>query len=577
MPRLLLLASGFALLVAVLASPAAGAPDAVWTACNTQGDDPDTAIKACSRIIGGRGETADNRAYAHGFRGNAYLRKGDYDRAITDLNHHLGRFGNYSGALTERGLAHLAKGDLERALRDFEEAIRLEPKYAKAYAARGDLHRKKEDYDRAIADYDQAIQLDKKYNFVYRDRGLAFESKGDLDKALADFRATVTVSQGSRPHDIFGSSWEAARKDAEEGIQRIEQKLAARLPPKPVAPQPEIKSASPPVELPKVSAPAVPPTPQKKEVAALPVPAPAPVPAPEEIAWKFLKATTDVAALRRFVTEFPNSARKSEAEVRIATLERELRPPVQPANPVVTPIPADTGRRVALVIGNGSYRHATVLPNPANDAADIAQALRELGFEVIEGRDLDWAGMRSKVKEFDLKLDNATMALFFYAGHGVQVEGRNYLVPVDAKLERAGTLDQDAFDVLSVLRPMEAEKRINLVFLDACRDNPFTRSLARSLGASRSSAVGRGLAPIQRASGTLITYATEPGNVAADGEGRNSPFTAALLKHIRKPGIEIEQMMKLVRMDVLVATREKQLPKTNSGLPIEVFLRRAAQ
>ena len=185
--------------------------------------------------------------------------------------------------------------------------------------------------------------------------------------------------------------------------------------------------------------------------------------------------------------------------------------------------------------------------------------------------------MRSKVKEFDLKLDNATMALFFYAGHGVQVEGRNYLVPVDAKLERAGTLDQDAFDVLSVLRPMEAEKRINLVFLDACRDNPFTRSLARSLGASRSSAVGRGLAPIQRASGTLITYATEPGNVAADGEGRNSPFTAALLKHIRKPGIEIEQMMKLVRMDVLVATREKQLPKTDSGLPIEVFLRRAAQ
>ena len=236
---------------------------------------------------------------------------------------------------------------------------------------------------------------------------------------------------------------------------------------------------------------------------------------------------------------------------------------------------ADTGRRVALVIGNGSYRHATVLPNPGNDAADIAQALRELDFEVIEGHDLDWAGIHAKVREFARKLDDATMALFFYAGHGVQVDGRNYLVPVEAKLDRAGTLDQDAVDVLSILRPMEAEKRVNLVFLDACRDNPFTRNLARSLGGTRSSAVGQGLASIQRASGTLITYATEPGNVAADGEARNSPFTAALLKHIRKPGIEIEQMMKLVRLDVMAATREKQLPKTDSGLLTEVFLKRA--
>jgi uncharacterized caspase-like protein len=203
--------------------------------------------------------------------------------------------------------------------------------------------------------------------------------------------------------------------------------------------------------------------------------------------------------------------------------------------------------------------------------------LRELGFEVIEGRDLDWASIHGKVREFARKLDNATMALFFYAGHGVQVDGRNYLVPVEAQLDRAGTLDQDAVDVLSILRPMEAEKRINLVFLDACRDNPFTRSLARSLGATRSSAVGQGLAPIQKASGTLITYATEPGNVAADGEGRNSPFTAALLQHIRKPGIEIEQMMKLVRLDVMKATREKQLPRTDSGLLSEVFLKRAVQ
>jgi uncharacterized caspase-like protein len=116
---------------------------------------------------------------------------------------------------------------------------------------------------------------------------------------------------------------------------------------------------------------------------------------------------------------------------------------------------------VALVIGNDAYRHAPPLPNPGNDAVDIAQALRELGFEVVEGRDLDWAGIRAKVKEFDSKLDNASLALFFYAGHSVQMDGRNYLVPVDARLDRAGTLDRDAFDLLSVLRPMEADKRIS--------------------------------------------------------------------------------------------------------------------
>jgi uncharacterized caspase-like protein len=182
--------------------------------------------------------------------------------------------------------------------------------------------------------------------------------------------------------------------------------------------------------------------------------------------------------------------------------------------------------------------------------------------------------MDDAIRQFARKLDGAGLAILFYSGHGVQVGERNYLIPIDAKIERAADLNLDAFDLQRVLDQMEAEKRVNLVFLDACRDNPLTRSLARnSGGGTRSTAVGQGLAPVQSAAGTLIAYATQPNNVALDGDGRNSPFTTALLKHMVTPGLEVELMMKQVRIDVITATREKQVPWGHSSLVGNVYLR----
>lgn len=233
--------------------------------------------------------------------------------------------------------------------------------------------------------------------------------------------------------------------------------------------------------------------------------------------------------------------------------------------------PAFADDRVALVIGNGAYRYATTLPNPRNDAADVADALRRIGFVVVEGNDLDKRAMEDKVREFGRKLDHASIALFYYAGHGMQVAGRNHLLPVDAKLERAGDLQLETIDLDLVLAQMETAKRVNLVFLDACRNNPLARSFAPRLG-TRSASVGPGLASIKSSIGTMIAYATQPDNVAHDGDGRNSPFTAALLEHIGTPGLEISSVMRRVRSDVVAATNEQQVPWDHSSLVGEVVL-----
>ena len=226
---------------------------------------------------------------------------------------------------------------------------------------------------------------------------------------------------------------------------------------------------------------------------------------------------------------------------------------------------ASAEKRVALVVGNSSYTSTAPLRTPVNDAADVASALDRLGFDVIRGIDLDYAGMREKVKLFSERLVGADVGLFYYGGHGIQVSGKNYLVPVDARLNAASDLDFIAMDLDLVLRNMEREAPTNIVFLDACRDNPLVANLAKSMG-TRSSAITRGLARVESGVGTLIAFATQPGNVALDGTGRNSPFAAALLKIIEQPGVPISDVMISVRREVLRATENRQVPWDHSSL-----------
>jgi uncharacterized caspase-like protein len=233
---------------------------------------------------------------------------------------------------------------------------------------------------------------------------------------------------------------------------------------------------------------------------------------------------------------------------------------------------------VALVIGNGAYAHVRALPNPPNDAHAIAKSLRDIGFTVAEGIDLDRAAMQKTIRDFLLQAARAQIALVYYAGHGVQIDGRNYLVPVDIQIQAGSRITDAMVDMDTIMAGLDDQVRTNILILDACRNNPMAPQIS-SAGANRGIEAGSGLAaPTTLGSGstlgagTLIAFATAPGQVALDGEGANSPFSAALSRHIGTPGLEVQQMLTRVRAEVVATTKSKQVPWSNSSLLGEVYL-----
>ena len=232
----------------------------------------------------------------------------------------------------------------------------------------------------------------------------------------------------------------------------------------------------------------------------------------------------------------------------------------------LTVSPARAETRVALVIGNSAYEHTARLANPRNDAVAMASTLRRLGFEVVDGYDLGIEGLRELLAGFGRKASRADVATVFYAGHALQVNGTNYILPVDARLNREQDLNWQAIPLNFILDELSGVRKLKMVLLDACRDNPLASSMARSMG-TRSGNVGRGLAVVRDAPGdTLIAYATAGGKTAADGAGRNSPFTQALLSHLEEPDLEIRLLFGKVSDSVTRFTDGRQKPYVYTDL-----------
>lgn len=231
-------------------------------------------------------------------------------------------------------------------------------------------------------------------------------------------------------------------------------------------------------------------------------------------------------------------------------------------------------KRVALVLGNAKYKHATELDNPVNDAKAIAEKLRNMGFEVVEGVNRNVDQTYELIEKFGVAATDADVATFFYAGHGIQVNGDNYILPIDAKLEGTTSLKREAIAIADVMAEMEDRAKVKIVILDACRDNPLSRSFRKATQGTRS-VVSGGLAPLNASGGgdgTFIVFATQPGNVASDGAGKHSPFSQALLKHIDAPDVSFGDMLIRVTGDVFAATGQVQRPWVNSSATGVVML-----
>ena len=499
-------------------------------------------------------------AVAYLLRGTVYGQKHDFDRALPDLDRGVA-LEPTANSFGTRGYIYLEKNDFDRAFADFTRAISLDPKVANYHIQRGVALEKKGAVDNALQEYEEAIRLQPTNAVVYKDRGLARRRKGDVQGALADYDQAIKLDpQFNAAYTERGRAYEALNNPA---AARASYETAASLPPKYDSGPPSITAAR--ARLAALNgvvgvAPTAPgPTaaPSSRPVASLP---PQPTTAPPSQAAP-PPSQPAVALPPRPTTTPPSPPAVAQPSVPAVALPG-------PQNPNLMPGPQNivAERKLALVLGNSAYQRQP-LRNPNNDARAMAQALRQIGFQVIDGYDLDYSGMRRVISDFAVKAATAQLALVFYAGHGLGIGGHNYLVPTDARMESAAAASFELFDLDQIIASVDDPGRTTVIILDACRNNPFsTQASVRAV--NRGGLVGYDSV----AAGMLIAFATRPGQVAKDGSGDHSPFTAALLKYITTPNLEILDLLRRVRREVLQETNGEQITWDNESLFGNVFL-----
>lgn len=540
--------------------------------CTTDTTPADQQIDACNKILALKVFSGEKLATIYFWRAVGWNKKGNYSQVISDAGEAL-RLKPDVALYNLRGSAYYDKGEYDIAIADFNDAIRIGPPSGIVFHNRGNAFRSRGDHAKAIADYDQAIKLGPRDAFTYQNRGSAKQALGDLDGALADINEAIRLNPAlPSPLNNRTVIWRAkgdfdrAIADGTEAIRLAKAKAPVNV-------------MTPPGSV-LISA-------YTQRGLAY------------EAKGDYEHARQDFnATLEGVAADAGSKANQATAKVRLSLLSDTVAPSPQPprtapstpsaepqqtaaSTPVPPPAPVtntNTGLRVALVIGNGAYAHVKALPNPPNDARSIARSLRDIGFTVSEGIDLDRAAMQKTTRDFLREAARAQVAVVYYAGHGVQIDGRNYLVPVDVRLQAGSNITDAMIDMDTILAGLDDQVRTNILILDACRNNPVAPQVA-SAGPSRAIEPGSGLAApaalgpgATLGAGTLIAFATAPGQVALDGEGANSPFSAALSRHIGTPGLEVQQMLTRVRAEVVASTKAKQVPWSNSSLLGEVYL-----
>jgi tetratricopeptide (TPR) repeat protein len=465
-------------------------------------------------------------------RADALDETGKLDRALADFDTALRLQSNQWHLYNDRATVWRDHGDYDRAFADFSRAIALEPKAAKAYAGRGEVWRLKGDLVRALQDQDRAIEIAPKLSVGYIHRGDTYRYMGSFDRALADYDHAAEIVPDFTPASTGRGLTYEKMGDLARAKAEFEKALSSTW--------------------------------QDKS----------------DISGKSLEtARAHLAALESGVA--PPTIPAAPAQV---TSETSI-PTPQAVVPTAIAPHARQGRRVALVIGNSTYRNVPALANPERDASAIAATLRAVGFDTVT---LETNDTREKMvdalRNFAGLADGADWAVVYYAGHGIEIGGINYLIPTDAKFATDRDVQFEAIPFDQVMASLEGAKKLKLVLLDACRDNPFAPQMRRTAppeavamsttaGSSTAGApvgtrsIGRGLGEVKVSGATLVVFAAKQGQVALDGEGGDSPFAVAVVQRIATPGVEINKMFRLVRDDVMEATAGRQEPYTYGSLP----------
>ncbi len=558
-------------------------------------------------------------------RGRALLRSGAFDKAIVDFGSVIRLNPNNPFAYNDRGLGLLNKGEMHRAIADFDKAISLHPLYAGAISNRASAWHNIDDLDRALEDYHQVIQLAPLDPTGYTNRAIVWIDKGDFEKALDDYNAALNISTNdwrfysgrgevlrligdyqksladhAKAIALAPSSTDALHnrslvwKDKGDLTRAIEDLSEAIL----IDPnysraygtrgeiwrlRGDLSRSL--LDLDKAIA-LVPKGPlylrQRAET------------------WRFKgdfeRALADYNAaliinhedVASFVGRGLTFEKMNQLDHARADYEKALSIPPEKDATSAKPaqltaqahlsailarqedgtkarIPHDGGRRVALIFGNANYNRFQPLKNPGHDATAVAAVLRKIGFDVIQlHKDASRSQMVQALRDFAIEVRSADWAVVYYAGHGVEYNGVNYLVPKDAEMDFAKKTSQ-VVPLDSVLSAVQSARKLKLVILDACRENPFGK--AKPQVSSTEESIGTGFGRINPKGATMVVYAAKHGQLAADGDGDNSPFATSLMRRLQMPGIEINKMFRLVRDDVIDSTVGRQEPFTYGSLP----------
>jgi tetratricopeptide (TPR) repeat protein len=450
-------------------------------------------------------------------RGMAYEGKGDDDHAMADYNLVLQMRPNSALALNNRGTLYLRKAAIQSALDDFNAAVKANPKLYFAHTGRGRVLTITKDFDGALEEFAEAERIDPAAPQARNYRCVTYTAMGQFDKAIADCSSVVEKAPKNQYAVVSRADAYLGKGDLDAALK--DYNFVLGLNPN------NVRAHAGRGQL-------------------------------FENKHDLAQARADYRSAAYALTPYDNYDSKmarEKAHARLAALMPQA------------PTGANAGRRVALIVGNGAYRNVHALENPPRDARLIAGALRDLGFQTVTlANDLTRDKFFEALHAFASEAEKADWAVVYYAGHGLEIGGVNYLVPVDARLVSDRDAETEAVALEQVIAAVGGARKLRLVMLDACRDNPFAPAMQRTIGLKL---VDKGLSNIEPEAGFMVVYAAKHGETALDGEGVDSPFAVAVAHDIKTPHVEVRKLFDIVRDDVWSASKHQQQPFTYGSPP----------